>query len=280
MIFSYFPKYSARNAAPVLDAFVQGLHRHGVTVRADSLDCDAVILWSQLWAGRMRPNQQVYQHYRDSGRPVVIIDVGAIKRNHTWKITLSGRRFLAGSGHDSIRREAMGVMLAEWQLTGDHVIIALQRPDSNQWTGMPAPDVWLQQVVETLRHHTDRPITVRPHPRFSLDRLPRGISMQTPARIPDTYDDFDFVGQLQRAWAVVNWSSTPGTIAVCQGVPAFVGAPSLAAPVANLDLSSIEDPRRPPREQWANDLAWTEWTQEEIAQGSPQELVIQALADQ
>lgn len=280
MKFSYFPNSAARNSAPVLAAWAEGCRRNGIQLAPDDRCADVAVLWSQLWAGRMRPNQEIYQHFTETNRPVVIIDVGAIKRNHTWKITLSGRQLLAGSGHDSARREALGLMLTQWQMTGDHVIIALQRPDSNQWAGMPAPDSWLQQVVETLRHHTDRPIIVRPHPRFPLDRLPQGISVQTPARIPHTYDDFDFVTRLRQAWAVVNWNSTPGIIAVCQGIPAFVGESSLAAPVANLDLACIEDPRRPSREQWANDVAWTEWTLEEIAQGSPQRLVLAALSGQ
>ena len=35
----------------------------------------------------------------------------------------------------------------------------------------------------------------------------------------------------------------------------------------------IETPSRPDRQQWLNDLCWTEWTQEEMEQGIPQKLI-------
>jgi hypothetical protein len=60
---------------------------------------------------------------------------------------------------------------------------------------------------------------------------------------------------------------------VIKGVPSFVAANSLAAPVANTDLKFIEDPKRPNRRQWFNDLCWTEWTQKEMEQGVPQKLI-------
>jgi hypothetical protein len=56
---------------------------------------------------------------------------------------------------------------------------------------------------------------------------------------------------------------------VLNGIPVFTGPESLAAPVANLRLARIEDPNMPDRQQWANNVAYTEWTIEEIAQGLP-----------
>ena len=71
------------------------------------------------------------------------------------------------------------------------------------------------------------------------------------------------------AWAVVNWNSNPGVVAALNGVPVFTGPTSLAKPIANLDFDMIERPSMPPREQWANDLAYTEWTVDEITNGEP-----------
>jgi hypothetical protein len=68
---------------------------------------------------------------------------------------------------------------------------------------------------------------------------------------------------------VVNWNSGPGSQAILNGVPAFVGASSLAAPVGNLDLSAIENPVRLDRTEWLEQLAHTEWTLEEIETGEP-----------
>ena len=88
-------------------------------------------------------------------------------------------------------------------------------------------------------------------------------------KVAGTYDDYNFNDALTNAWAVVNWNSNPGVQSVIAGVPAFVGGTSLAATVGNTSLAMIEHPYRPDRTQWVNDLAWTEWTVEELAQGVP-----------
>ena len=93
------------------------------------------------------------------------------------------------------------------------------------------------------------------------------VRREQPIQVRDTYDDFDF--DCKGAYAVINWSSNPATHAVMQGVPVFVGPSSLAWPVGNKDYSTIGMPKRPDRTQWLNDISYTEWTLDEIAQGKP-----------
>lgn len=275
MRLSYFPKSAARNSAPVITALMQGFQLHGVQPDLENHNSDMVVLWSQLWAGRMRPNQAIYQHYVSRGLPVLIVDVGSIQRNHTWRITLSGNAYVAGRGYNSDRRHELGLELQPWQnCRGDNIVIALQRPDSNQWQGQPDMQTWCDNMIAKIRTHSQRPIEIRPHPRSAFQLRHRDATLVTPCRVAGTYDDVDFPAVFRRSWAVVNWNSTPGILAVRTGIPAFVGASSLAAPVANLDLARIENPEMPDREQWANDLAWTEWTVQEIAQGLPQSYIL------
>ena len=68
---------------------------------------------------------------------------------------------------------------------------------------------------------------------------------------------------------MINWSSNPAVEAVRNGIPVFVGPSSLAWPVSNHSLDTIENPLMPDRTQWLSDLAHTEWTIQEIAQGLP-----------
>jgi hypothetical protein len=153
----------------------------------------------------------------------------------------------------------------------------MQNPKSDQWHGQPPIDEWLTQTVAQLRTHTDRPIEVRPHPRFSLQHLPTGCVLQIPQQLPGTYDSYDFEQACDRAWAVVNFNSHPGIVSVLRGIPAFVHVSSWAAPVGNTDLSFIENPRRPDRTQWLNDLAWTEWSLDELASGAALQTTINGL---
>jgi hypothetical protein len=109
---------------------------------------------------------------------------------------------------------------------------------------------------------------IRPHPRQRIANIP-GCVIESPKPIPGTYDSFDYDQCLKTTWAVINHNSGPGSQAILNGVPAFVDASSLAAPVANLDIANIENPLRPNREEWLERIAHTEWTQEEIASGEP-----------
>ena len=70
-------------------------------------------------------------------------------------------------------------------------------------------------------------------------------------------------------FALVNWSSNPGIQAAINGIPVFTGPSSLAWPIANQQLSQITKPKKPDRQQWLNDYAWTEFTISEIEQGIP-----------
>jgi hypothetical protein len=160
------------------------------------------------------------------------------------------------------------------------VLVALQRPDSNQWAGQPALEQWCQGVIDQLQQHTTRRIVIRPHPRFPFKHKYPGVVAQDPEKIAHSYDDYDFLQQLEHAWAVVNWNSSPGVVAALNGIPVFVGTSSLAADVGNLDLSRIENPNLPDREQWVNDLAWTEWTVSDLRQGVPQQLILDRLRRQ
>lgn len=269
MNISIFNKFGALNSVPVFAAFQEGCKRHRIRVTEHNSAADVAVIWSQLWAGRMAPNRAVWQEFIASGRPVIILEVGQLNRGVTWKMGINGvnARGWFGEGTESGRAKKLAVRLQPWH-QGDHILIAMQRSDSEQWAGLLPPEKWLDNTVAKLREHTDRPIVVRPHPRQKLQPK-MGIKFQTPVALRGTYDEFDFRSNLPRAWAVVNENSGPGSQAIMDGVPAFVGAYSMATPVANIDFSTIEKPLMPERAEWLEDLCHTEWTLGEISSGLP-----------
>jgi hypothetical protein len=198
-------------------------------------------------------------------------------RGVTWKMGINGVNARAqwGEGTESDRANKLAMRLQPWH-QGDHILIAMQRSDSEQWAGLPAAEQWLEHTVNRIREHTDRPIVVRPHPRQRLKSMP-GVQIQQPQALRGTYDEFDFRGSLGRAWAVVNENSGPGSQSIIDGVPAFVGADSMALPVANTDFAQIEKPRMPERSAWLEQLCHTEWTLGEIAAGLPLSRLLKSL---
>jgi hypothetical protein len=269
MNISIFNKFGALNSGPVFEAFRNGCKKHRIRVTEHNMSADVAVIWSQLWTGRMAPNRAVWNEFSASGRPVIVLEVGQLNRGVTWKMGINGvnARGWFGEGIEPGRAKKLAVKLQPWR-QGDHILIAMQRSDSEQWAGLPPAQQWLDQTIAKLREYTDRPIMVRPHPRQKLQPK-MGVRFQTPLALRGTYDEFDFRANLTKAWAVVNENSGPGSQAILDGVPAFVGAYSMAAPVANLDYSLIEKPHMPDRSMWLDELCHTEWTLGEITAGVP-----------
>ena len=259
-----------KNSRPIFDAVRQGLTTAGITVSSHDTSADVAVIWSMLWSGRMRENQAIWHLFHTTGRAVIVAEVGSLHRNQLWKLSLhrAGREPFYGHGLDLSRPAKLNINAKEWTKSGHKILIALQRSESQQWIGMPPPEQWLHETIDRLRKFTDRPIEVRPHPRQRIT-MPPGIVTIKPQLVPGTYDDFDFLRSLAGTWALINHNSGPGIQSILNGVPAFVGDSSLAAPVANLDLSKIESPDRPDRGRWLVDLCHTHWTTDEIRTGWP-----------
>ena len=142
---------------------------------------------------------------------------------------------------------------------------------------MPPIDKYLEDTVSTIRKSSKRTIKIRAHPRAAIDGSIvrnlnfkyQNVEQQFPVRHPETYDEYDYDKALLGAHAVISHSSNPGLQAIIAGVPAFVGKDSLALPVANTDISQIEQPKMPNRTKWFNDLLYTEYFIDEIADGLP-----------
>ena len=273
MRFSLFKEYGAMNSKPVFSAFEQSLKEAGHTVTESDMHADVAVIWSVLFNGRMTGNKPVWDYYTRTGKKVIVLEVGGIKRGTTWKVGLNGINrdaYFGPSDNDNTRAEHLGLRLGDWRKSGEYILICGQHDKSLQWRNMPRMSNWFLQTYDTIRKHTDRPIIFRPHPRCRLEHIESGLKYvyrQDPRHIGGTYDDFDM--GFDNVYCTVSWSSNPGIHSVIDGVPAFVGPSSLAYDVAGHDLNLIEYTQTPDRTQWLNDYAWTEYTVEEIANGLP-----------
>ena len=283
MIFCLYTDYGALNSKPVFEAFAKSIIDAGHTVIynepyrvMDHYDnYDVAVIWSVLWNGRMGQNKQIWDINRQLDKPVIVLEVGGIKRGTTWKVGLNGINrdaYFGEQDNDRSRAASLGLVCKPWRSNGDFILICGQHDKSLQWQNMPRMSTWFLETYDEIRKYTQRPIVFRPHPRCRLDHIERGLKnvhRQEPNHIANTYDDFDM--GFDNVWATVSYSSNPGTHSCINGVPAFVSTHSLAYDVGNdIDfLYDIEDPLMPDRQQWLNDYAHTEYTIEEIAAGLP-----------
>jgi len=271
-----WPMHGPLNSKPIFDAFIQSLKDNGEDVYVNrEANADVAVIWSVLWRGRMLGYKNIWDRYRNANKPVVVIEVGGIKRNTTFKIGINGINRDADFANDSDledRWKLFNIDLKPWKQTGDLIVICGQHDASEQWRGLPKMDQWIGQQITEIRKYTQRPILVRPHPRNNIhinEKKFSNVKVRLAKRDYSTYDDTDFKQTLERTWAVVNHSSNPAMESVFNGVPVFVSKSSLCHDVGNTSLVDINTPAMPNRTQWVNKLAHTEWWPEEIQQGKP-----------
>lgn len=276
---AYYPEQCALNSKPIMAAFLNSCRGAGITPVENSLDCDAVVIWSILWNGRMSKNKRTYEHYRSLGKPVVIIDAGALEREVTWKIAVNNITSEGYYGHtenlDLDRPSKLGVSLQNNNLN-DKILIAAQHNKSLQWEGMPGLEDWTVNLIHKIRKYSDRHIVVRYHPRcpffiptqrfkmLLMNKVIENCTLETPMQIESTYDAFNIDYNYH---CVINYSSGPGINAVIAGANVLVDKKSLAYPMS-IALEEIENPpKKKNKEKWLVEISHTEYTVDEIAEG-------------
>jgi len=142
------------------------------------------------------------------------------------------------------------------------------------------PIEWFKDVYKKLRPLTKRKFIVRPHPNHvaamekRLDEFPKdGVEVIIGQKFfkgdEKKYYRFNYQDALNNCHAVVTHNSTACIDSCIRGIPTFVTSDlALAWPVANKDLSKIENPEYPDRDQWVYDLGYKQWTEKEVRDGT------------
>ena len=268
MKFKLYRNYGALNSVPVFDAFADGAKSLGHEIVDD--DEDISVIWSVLWWGRMQPNQQVYQQCLNKGRPILIIEVGNLKRGMTWRISdqhINNFGIFGNSADlDSSRPQKLGIFLGSpMSKQKNEILIATQHNRSLQWEGQPTMEQWIRNTIAQIKKYTSRRIVVRPHPRSQIREKFVDAVIELPRKIPSSYDDFDINYNYH---CVINHNSGPCVQAAINGTPVICDSSSLAYPVSE-KWENLENPQLPDREEWFLKLTHTEWTVDEIRQGIP-----------
>jgi hypothetical protein len=268
MKFKLYRNFGALNSVPVFDAFVNGVITLGHEIVENHED--VAVIWSVLWNGRMAGNQQIYNDCIKQGQPVIIIEVGNLKRGTTWRISEGHINGLGVFGNienlDPLRPQKLGVSLQPEKLNRrGEILIATQHSRSLQWQGQPSMEQWIRDTIIKIKQHTSRRIVVRPHPRSQIRENFVDAVIELPKKLGNTYDDYDINYNYH---CVINHNSGPCVQAAINGSPVICDSSSLAFPVSE-KWGNLENPQLLNREEWFLKLTHTEWTVEEIGQGIP-----------
>ena len=273
MKISHFPNNLPGNADEVYPQLIEAIGKTDELVTS-SMDADAALIWSVLWYGKMAGNKRVWDHYREQNKPVVVIEVGGLIRNGTWKLGINGINrdadFAVEDYMPSDRLSKFEIVLQRWKEEGEYVLICGQHGHSQQWIDMPDMDTYYKNTIQEVRKYTDKPIVVRSHPRFreglhwacdSEWYKQQGVTWNIPKHIQQTYDSFDLEHMLKHTHCTISHSSNAGISSIIAGVPAVVSEHSLAYEVGTEMNKWLS---KPDRANWLNKMSYIEWFPHEI----------------
>lgn len=220
-------------------------------------DFSAAIFW-----GYVETCQAIMRGYRDAGKAAVYLDLAYWERDTHYKVSVNDRHptaYFQRVIHASDRRERFKVSTKPWQ-RGARILLAGMGAKA-AWAERCEPvESWERNAIREIRAVTDRPILYRPKPSWSGARPIHEPGVQYySGKEKLRFDDL---------WAVVTHHSNVSVDGLACGVPAFVWF-GVSKPMGLQNLNSIDEPLYPVgREQWLNDIAYCQWSLDEMADGT------------
>lgn len=249
--------FQGQRPRPPLLAFAQGLAVHGIAAEQSAppryRPCDLSITWGHKM-------DHVLNGQRGNNLPYLILEHGYFgDRNTNISCGFNGLNrdaefHNACSPPDRWEKHGAGRM-KPWRTDGEFVLVCGQVVGDRSLIRCPDYPAWIAKACEAAKVY-GLPVYFRPHPKFA------GFQAPVPIRTGVPLDQ-----ELERAAAAVCWNSNSAVEAVLAGVPTVVCDPgSMAWPVCAHGLGAPLI--RPDRQQWVHDLAYAQWTLDELASGA------------
>jgi len=206
---------------------------------------------------------------------------------HHWRVALyspmNNGNFLSDNSPPDrweMMKSLWNIKYEPWRKSNpnDPILFVLQ-PEDNWSMNQLDPVKWFNDVYKKLRPLTKRKFKIRPHPNHGphMESRKKEFPEDCELIIGQKYfqgDEkkhyrFHYQDALNNCHAVVTHNSTACIDSCVRGVPTFCTSDlALAWPVANKDLTKIENPEYPDRQQWVYDLGYKQWTEQEIKDGT------------
>ncbi|MDP3493431.1 MAG: hypothetical protein Q8R82_09970 [Hyphomonadaceae bacterium] len=229
----------------------------GVVVRGDYETLDRKVRKGRVPIVGCTPELRPYiERWRASGRDWIYWDRGYARRVfatdlptgenggfYRWHLNAFQMQTVRDAPEG--RWKALQTPLTPWKKDGRHIVVAEPSPTYQRFHGIEG---WTERTVAELKRHTDRPLVIRDK---EMQRFGRKL-----------HED------LKGAHCLVTHGSNAAVESVIMGCPVFVHADSAAALVGRTDLNDIETPLYPDREPWVWSLAYSQFNERELLDGT------------
>ena len=253
-------------------------------------NCDCAVMMGSWKSSRSNIHHIVRTSIVEKSKSFICIETPLLGRkvlepNQYQRVAVNGflnrdAYFGADIDYPDDRLRKLGITFNGWKLNkGNKIVIAMQL---NGDASLRNNDInqWCHNTVDKLLTLTDRPIEIRLHPALSEkglvnhDELLRYFSYSQ-----NDYSKIKFVKgadiswekQIADAYCVVSYSSGLAIDAVVQGIPVIAcDEGNFAWNIAETKIDNIENLRLADADivqQWLQNLAYCQWTQDEMQTG-------------
>ena len=151
--------------------------------------------------------------------------------------------------------------LNPWNKTGKKILVL---PPTNAIANHFGVQDWLENTLKTLANNTDRQIDIREkpyNPTVELDHVGATVKIDKPTNNQGQIKWEDY-------YATVLYNSNTMVASLTNGVPVFCDKENSAAlPISETDFSKIEEPKYGDRIALFSNLAYNNFTMEEMQNG-------------
>lgn len=245
---------------------------------AEVADVDGLLLF-----GIGGESKSVYDAYKAAGKRIVFFDKGYPRGGYgMYRVAVDDFQplhYLMGTPRRRDRLDAMGkyVRFQSYdRKPGDAILFDGASNKYCLWQGLGDWLEWGQRMLLVTRRHTDRPIIYRPRPSHNVGDIAAVVAGMDRVE----FSQGPLADDLARARVVVSFGGNIGWDCAMAGVPHFAMGDSVARPVSETSWYRMDTPFVPTsslRLQWASNVAYCQWTAEEIAGGKAWPIIAQQL---
>lgn len=163
---------------------------------------------------------------------------------YRWHVNAFQMRKVRDVPDDRWVRCKSASMLRPWAKGGGHIVIAAP---TRTYAKFHRCESWIADTIDALARVTDRQLVIRDKEQYK--------------RRPIQLD-------IEGAHCLVTHASNAAVESVILGCPVFVHESSAAALVGKTDLKHIETPAYPDREPWLRALAYSQFHERELTDGT------------
>ena len=268
----YTPGDANPEHAGVLEALYNGIVARGDNVELRSVDDYTVSHIAVVFGVGKKgvpvsyARGEIIRKQKEAGGQVLVLEKGYVRRDEYYAAGwggLNNRANFRNSMMPPNRWRELGMDIIPWKTAGDAILVCGQVPSDASVQNVDIIHWCASTVLALKKIAPEREVIFRPHP-LAINR--------TPTILHATMSTRPLAEDLRDAVYVVTYNSNTGVDAILNGVPVYAADEgSMVWDIASHNLPDATYPKANVLDQWAHDLAYTQWTTEEMKEGLPWE---------